>query len=515
MTKFYHRTLVLILPACLHGAPLFKEVSADLGAPQPCAETWEGCYSNYVAMVDLSGDGVLDVIFANGGGYYAPGDAEPMVVYFNNGVGQFSRVDPTLFGGFTGRLRQISTGDIDGDGDIDVFAPDSWGLQPDALFINPGKANTPFEDQGPLRLGTSSTAGATRMGDVDGDGDLDILVSDWGDDPPISPGTAQVFLNDGHGYFVERPNAVPQTSTNVGTGPVDLDLLDVDGDWDLDLLLASREGDSLLFFNNGKGDFTFDDAALPPQPGPYTYGPDGCNVDGDRDLDLWLDNAQSGLHEQLLINDGTGHFRDETATRVPIPNNLRADDNEVQCVDIDNDLDMDLVIASLSNVERVLINDGQGHFTLQRGTFPRVDDATLGLDVGDLNGDGLLDVVTAQGERGDFTNRLYRGVVPQQRDTWGPQFRDYAIVMGKQGTGEITFWAALVDRSTTDTGPRLRDVEAHAQMGPDVPFYYLGGDLFRATLTGTPGTSDVFEFCATDPSGNTTCSPPTLPLEFP
>ncbi len=99
------------------------------------------------------------------------------------------------------------------------------------------------------------------------------------------------------------------------------------------------------------------------------YGPVACDVDGDGDLDLWVDNSGPNYTEQLLINDGTGHFADETAMRVT--GNPGGDDNGVACIDLDGDGDMDAAIAALGGNERVLINDGTGKFTLLAGVFPR------------------------------------------------------------------------------------------------------------------------------------------------
>jgi hypothetical protein len=484
-------------------APLFVDATAALGAPQPCGGS--GCYSSYVALADLDGDGDLDAVFANGGGYYEPASAEPMTVYFNDGTGHFDEVNASVFGGFTGRLRQIAVADVDGDGDLDLYAPDSWAMQPDALFVNDGAIPPTFVDEGPARLPVSSRAGAARFGDLDADGDMDLVLTDWGPAPPTSPGTAHVYVNDGTGHFAEKPDAVPMDTSAIGTGPIDVDLLDSDGDFDLDMLLASRDGDSLLFVNDGTGAFAFHDADLPPQPGPYVYGPDACDVDGDGDLDLWLDNGASGLLEQLLVDDGKGVFTDETAGRVT--GNPSADDNEVQCVDIDDDGDFDALIASLSDEERVLVNDGTGHFALDPGAFPAASDSTLGLDLGDVDGDGRLDAITAQGESGSLQNRLYLGVAPQPVDTRPPIFRAVEQLPDAAAAGTFAVRFAVVDRATSDSGPRLR--EAHLDVsGAAFPATFMGGDLFRAPFPAALGDSVTYRACATDAAGNAACSEP-------
>jgi MYXO-CTERM domain-containing protein len=494
----------------LLAALLFEQHTGNLGAPQPCGPGQaEGCYSNYVALADLDGDGDLDIVFASGGGYYVPGTAQPMAVYLNDGAALFSEVHATAFGGFTGRLRQVAIGDIDGDGDLDVVAPDSWAMQPDAVFVNDGQKPPTFANEGAARLGTSSRAAAARLGDVDGDGDLDLVLSDWGTAPPDSPGTAKVYRNDGTGTFTELAGAVPQGTQAIGTGPIDMDLVDVDGDFDLDLVLASRKGESLLFVNGGDGHFEDANARLPDQPGPYVYGPDACDVDGDGDLDLWLDNGAASLREQLLINDGAGTFTDETAARVTM--NPAADDNEVQCADVDDDGDLDAVVASLDDNERVLVNDGSGKFAGVTDAFPQVADATLGLDFGDLNGDGRLDAVTAQGETGAFLNRLYLGTAAQAVDSKAPTIRAVEEVPDGLYTGDVPVRFAVSDRATSDVGPRL--AEAWLAVGASgeqkIPARFVGGDLYRAVIPGVNlGDTVVYAACAKDLQGNEVCTAP-------
>src|SRR5262249_11132926 len=146
----------------------------------------DGCWSNYAQIVDFDGNGTLDLVFANCGGFFGlenPPQAptpQPLVLYSGDGAGNFTNVSQAAVGGFVGPVREVAFGDIDGDGDIDMYAPSANGSQtgpvPDKLFINQG--NGTFIDELAQRIPglTSSTAGATRFGDVDNDGDLDLIV---------------------------------------------------------------------------------------------------------------------------------------------------------------------------------------------------------------------------------------------------------------------------------------------------------------------------------------------------
>lgn len=483
--------------------PFFTQVTGRLGATQACGGT--GCYSNYLVLADLNNDNNLDIVFSNGGGFYEPGQDEPMVIYLNDGAANFTDITQSAIGAYTGRLRQVAVGDIDNDGDLDIIAPDAWNLQPDAVFINDGNAN--FTDEGAARLGTSSRAGSTRLGDLDSDGDLDLVISDWGDNPPFSAGTGAVFTNDGLGNFT-LAYTLEDPAEN-GTGPIDADLFDADQDFDLDLVFAHRTDESLLYINVD-GVLTPQPAQLPDQPGPYVYGPDPCDVDHDGDLDLWLDNGGENLNEQLFINNGAGVYSDETVAR--ISGNLSEDDNEVQCVDLDNDGDLDAIVASLTDQERLYLNDGAGQFALLPGAFPVVSDATLGLDLGDLDNDGRLDAVTAQGEFGSFLNRVYVGTADQPADTLAPRIRALQANPKKIGAQFLVRFA-VEDRATSDIGPRLSEVHLEVIGGASFPASFAGGDLYQALIPASDPLT--VRACATDAAGNTGCGAEVILFEEP
>ena len=479
-----------------------------------------GCYTNFVVLADVTGDHQPDVFFANGGDYYAAGKSEPSVVYFNAGGGVFSDVTGATFASPVSRLRQVAVGDVDGDGMLDVYLPGGYGIDPDRLFVQ-GPAGT-FTDRAATLLpaALASRAGAAHFGDVDADGDLDLVVTDWGATPdswmngkPL-PALLHLYLNDGKGAFTAAPDAaIPAPPDGkIGNTPIDVDLVDVNGDFALDLVVDCRNGKSRLLLNDGKGTFT--DADLPVKKGPYSYNIEACDIDGDGDLDLLIDNAaaNTGHSTQILINDGTGVFGDESTRVVGEP---KSDDNIVKCADVDGDGHFDLVVGSLSwTSEKLLLNDGTAHFTYVADAIPKITDPTLGLDVADVDGDGILDFVTGQGEATPRLNRFYRGSGASQPDTHAPVFRAIEAAPVATAGQPIAIRVAVSDSHTSEVGQQVAEVSAtwDAGGGPQkVPAKFVGGDLFRAVIPAQAGGATIaIVLSAKDAQGNAAKSDPIM-----
>ncbi len=490
--------LLLTTPAYGGGASFDRQVGAL--NPQACGGA--GCWTNHLRVTDLDNDGDLDIIFANYPDFFGGSAAmQPLVIYQNDGAGNFTNVSMAAVNDYSGQLRQIAVGDVDGDGFRDIYAPSGDGSAP-VMFINDGTGN--FTDEAAARLpGAPFPAGAaTRMGDVDNDGDLDIFAADGYavNGPPYG----HIYLNDGLGVFTELAGAVPDMISGIDID--DVELFDADRDFDLDIFVNAHNGGiGALWLNDGTGMFAAGGTIAPPATGNNHYNAAPCDVDGDGDLDMWIENIGGGFTEQLQINDGMGNFTDETGARVS--GNPGVDDNGVVCADIDDDGDFDAVVLSLNTAERFLENDGTGNFTYVPGVFPTPSDGTLWGEFGDLNGDDRFDLVTGQGE---ITNadEVYFANDQVPVDAQAPKIIVVEQPTGVTPTDEAIVRFAVSDRSVTDEGPRL--TRAYAVIDPagaatEVDAPYMGGDLFRAVLPAADGTV-TFQACAQDVAGNVGCS---------
>lgn len=496
-------TLSFLASATAHaGGALFDSPDS---LPNACGGG-DGCWTNYLRVTDLDGDDQLDIVTVNMQGLFEVGAAEPLAIYRNDPAGTFDNVSLEAIGGHEGQHRQVAIADFDGDGLVDIFAPQAAGGGDDSLFVNAGDGT--FTE---TSVALGSSAGAARPGDVDNDGDLDLLLTDnYPDtDAPVSP-VAHVYINDGGGGFTESAAAVPDMLA--GIQPIDVDLLDADGDFVLDVLIDTHEGVLGLWLGDGSGGFT-DASSQVAGTENLHYGPGVCDVDGDGDLDFWVDNATAGRDEQLQINDGAGNFTDETAARV-MGNDAGDDDNGVVCVDIDYDGDFDAIVVSLFTAHRYLENDGTGNFTEVVGAVPGSGYSALWVEAGDVDGDGRLDLVGGAGESGTI-DRVHLGSAAQAVDARPPGFRAVEQLADIAADAAALVRFAVTDNVVTDEGPRLsRAFVRVAVDGGDpveVEAGFSGGDLFRAELPGqADGASVEYTVCAVDRAGNEGCADPLV-----
>ncbi|HHI79606.1 MAG TPA: hypothetical protein ENK02_06470, partial [Planctomycetes bacterium] len=238
----------------------------------------------------------------------------------------------------------LAKGDFDGDGDLDVFVGKSDGTFlagdrpfPDALLINNGKGV--FTDEASKRLpkNLDITSACLAM-DLDEDGDLDLIVG-------VSPGQPHAYINNGKGFFTdEGTKRFPKMMAGFSAGAIRAG--DLDGDGDMDLVFAhgshfagAPKEPNLLLLNNGKGFFQLSPKGLPEIPDATNDVALG-DVDGDGDLDIVTANWY--MEDHLLINDGKGGFRDETKRRWKPK---KQPTSWIVMGDVDQDGDLDIIFG--------------------------------------------------------------------------------------------------------------------------------------------------------------------------
>jgi len=472
-------------------------------------------YSNQLTIGDIDGDGDLDLIFANGGNFSSAGTPQKLRVFINNGAGVFTDETDARTGGLTFLARGVELGDIERDGDLDIIIAQDFNRQP-TLLVNNGNGVFTNETNARLPIGTFSSTRA-QFADVDNDGDLDLYLTNGGTTSRFGTGRGKLWLNDGSGVFTDVTTT--NTPNQTVAEPQDCIFGDIDGDFDLDLRIGSTgAAQSKLYRNNGAGVFAFQ--STPNDANCYSY--DFGDMDGNGSLDMLGANASgTGNNAELALhNTGSGTFSVGPFTGATV------DDNDSKFFDYDNDGDYDIVIASLGSTERIYKFD-HGAFTLVTGVITAIADASLDVKVADLNGDGRYDIVTAQGESGSFLNRIYINNGPV--DTIPPNIKLEKLT-GITHLGPYVVRANITDAHTSDRGFHDKGVLLWWRKGDDafqsVPMLWSGNALWRGVIpeqasggrieyyvtaidfANNEATSDSFNFCNfTEDDCNLNCVP--------
>lgn len=464
-----------------------------------------GEWTHKVELADIDGDGLVDLLFANGGNYDSPGKPAISQVFLNQGPGKrFKEVSQEVLGPTARWVRVIKVRDVNGDEHPDIMLGATYESQ-SQLYLGDGSGNFTKVTSTHLPQ-VDASIGDLEFGDVDGDQDLDVVLADWGPGSPMSSvgGRTMLWLNDGAGHFSDATGTrMPDVLVKFSW---ELEFADVDDDYDLDVVVSCKmcKG-SFLFENDGTGGFTDVTAARLPQY-PNNYDFEVMDLDGDGHLDLVTINDGVDYREHIFLNDQRTGFDDATAELWPMSENLPCDDNMAAFLDFDSDGDADLLIGSLSCPERLLLNDGSGHLK-QAGLIEGSTPGTLGIAVGDLDGDHKLDVAQAQGEAA-FEEKIYLGQdIPA--DTAPPSITRVEEV-GALAAGQPVIIRARVHDHKSPTMPQdWRSVVLSWTAGGrtrETPMRWYGEYLWRGTIHEPPDGGIRYQVCATDAAGNEACS---------
>ena len=314
--------------------------------------------------------------------------------------------------------------------------------------------------------GVGSGPQSVAVGDVDNDGDLDLLVANAND------GTVSVRLNNGAGIFGGGSDPA------VGSSPSSVALGDVDGD--LDLLTANATANTVsVRLNNGAGVFG---GGSNPAVGSGPVGVAVGDVDGDGDLDLLTANINNST-VSVRLNNGSGTFGGGSDTAVgsgPVG---------VVVGDVDKDGDLDLLTANSGDgTVSVRLNNGSGAFG--GGSTLNVAGLPQSVAVGDVNGDGDLDLLTANNGAASMSVRLNQLPATLALTSLSPSSGVAGTVVTLTGTG----FTGATGVSFNGTAAATFAVTNATTATATVP---AGATTGNVTITTPAGTSNgaVFTRC--------------------
>ena len=183
-----------------------------------------------VTTLDIDNDGDMDFLtvpFSN--------ETWGIEVWKNDGSGNFTLIQDNI--GTHTRGEELVVGDLDNDGDLDIFYPSQNEIQ---IFLNDGTGYFESNNQGEIVISSGNDA---ALADFDGDGDLDAAIS-------ANIGSAkEIYINDGNGNFVNSGQELTTTDTK------GVDAGDIDNDGDIDIIYACPYDELEIWVNDGLGNF--------------------------------------------------------------------------------------------------------------------------------------------------------------------------------------------------------------------------------------------------------------------
>jgi hypothetical protein len=512
-----------------------------------------GSSTENVDFADIDLDGDFDVAVADGG----DDGNDQNRIWVNSGG-----LQPGLPGQYTDETalrapvvlddsRDVEFADIDGDADPDLYVANTSQIQAQGnrWWVNQGGKQSGslgfYADETSTRWsglgGPGSSIAPSQVlpgntfvdwscdcdfADLDNDGDVDLVHASYGSAfNGLVP--TRLFLNDGNGVFSEfNPSGFQLASSSLADGnpglwcegvqaanttnasgaqcditttALDVDVGDLDGDFDLDILLGARDELPRVFVNrlNGTpavpanpGGLLFRDRSGASFPAAYAtgtghYEQELGDLDRDGDLDVVGVNWQVAgfsFNDITLKNDGSGLYSGLTVLA-----GSAADDQEGDFLDYDQDGDLDLFVTNFSGQDKLYRNNHTlpGTFSFSAASLPTYSAISLDADACDTDNDGDTDVLVAED---NFQDETFLRNTTEVADVHAPLL-PLVEALGNQTASAIgdPVRAYVYDNTPdyiTIFNPTVLAASVDGIALPAIPARASMGQVFRAVLPG-------------------------------
>jgi FG-GAP-like repeat len=338
-----------------------------------------------VAIGDMNKDGKPDLIITGG-------RSRSISILLGQGDGRF-RMSPNAALTASESPGEMELGDVNGDGSLDLafVTHDSYGV---TLVLGDGKGGLAFAPNSPFLMkdGHLPHTHGLGMGDLNGDGKLDLATVNNADND------ISIAFGDGRGNFTRA-----RSPFAVGPSPYPLALGDLNNDGHPDIVATTtatgpQRAQQLphsralnLLLNDGHGSFRA--SRLPLRTGQPWFVAIG-DLNGDRKADLVATH-----HEQtaltVLLGDGKGGFTEMSGS----PFDFGHDVFRIALADTNRDAKLDAIAAAGDGL-RVMLGDGRGGFKPAPNSPFLTGAGTWRFAPGDVNKDGKIDLVATSSESG-------------------------------------------------------------------------------------------------------------------
>jgi hypothetical protein len=371
----------LIFLAFLVLVSTFKQATEAVEVPFSSFQGLDGRRATGVAAIDLDRDGDLDLVAATS-------ISTDQVFWLENTSGDASTWTARTLDSSLDGPRAISAADLDGDGDYDLaVAADVDDTI--AWYENDGLTFTRHD-----LTTTANGAQSVKIGDLDADGDLDLVYC-------APDGDELAWLENDGAYnptFTKRIILwrYPPPTPLIADNPIDVELVDLNGDSDLDILWASALDDRVgWLLNNGADDPVFSFQLISDTHADLPRDVGCADVDGDGDPDVLTASADGEIW--FFRNTGSGFSWQPIALAAAV-----GDVFEISPRDLDGDGDLDVVAYSPGASTLVWFENAAGNGTawIRRNLSQAAGGALVAITA-DLDRDGDFDIVSAGASPGN------------------------------------------------------------------------------------------------------------------
>jgi len=288
-------------------------------------------------VADYDNDGDLDLFFCAGFND---------ILYRNDGNLAFTDVTHAAGVGNSGNGLVGTWGDYNRDGYVDLFVA-NWDQTVQALYRNNGEGSF-SEVNNEAGIGYDAYVNIGLWFDYDNDGDLDIFVSRWNDEPH------RLWRNEGDGSFTNVASQAGLENTVKGQGAA---VADYNNDGHIDIYLASDLSPNLLFRNNGNGTFSEVGAEAGVDDPRRTVDCAWADFDNDGWMDLYIGNYDAP--NALYFNNGDGTFTENSGVTADFARTIGT-----TIGDYDADGFLDMYTGNSDESNRLYHNEGTSNHWL-------------------------------------------------------------------------------------------------------------------------------------------------------